>query len=269
MLGHGHKWLNNVWLCKSAIVSCNALALPFALPFIAWTVVCQCYSAVLRAASSAVGGGVVLASVGMLPCMLVYSIGLAGALYCYKSMLVDGNMDVRKRFGAGIRKNGLKYLPFAFIIWLSLSLAVITPTLYSYIGAGLLYGAGIAASVIQAAVLVPAMCLAAVECAYYDETLRAALGNAFRLYFMRTFRTIGVTVLCALPIAACALTPFIAQLVLWTTYSVLGTAFGIIFWLWYGKRFFDGVIGRSEVVEQVALGADDIVAGGAADATAK
>ena len=108
--------------------------------------------------------GVVLASVGMLPCMLVYSIGLAGALYCYKSMLVDGNMDVRKRFGAGIRKNGLKYLLFAFIIWLSLSLAVITPTLYSYIGAGLLYGAGIAASVIQAAVLVPAMCLAAVEC---------------------------------------------------------------------------------------------------------
>jgi len=59
--------------------------LPFALPFIAWTVVCQCYSAVLRAASSAVGGGVVLASVGMLPCMSYIQSGLRARCIAIKA----------------------------------------------------------------------------------------------------------------------------------------------------------------------------------------
>lgn len=269
MLKFGSKWLNNVWLSKSAILGCNALLLPFALPFIAWTVICQCYSAVLRAASGAVGGGIVLTLIGMLPCVLMYSLGLAGALYSYKSMLVDGHMDMRKRFGCGIRKNGPKYLLFSFIIWLSLSLAVITPTLYSFMGISVLYGMGIAAAVIQAAVLIPTMCLAAVECAYYDESLRYALGNAFRLYFMRTFGTIGVTVLGALPLLVCALTPFIAQLVLWVLYAVAGTSVGIVLWLWYGKRFFDRVIGSAQTEEQVVLGEDDGSAACAADATSK
>lgn len=254
----GYKWLNNVWLSKTAILCCNALLLPFVLPLIAWLVICQCYSAVLSGVSGSVGGATVLTLIGLLPCALVYAVGLAGAVYCYKEMLVDGNMDVRRQFARGIKKNALKYLLFIFILWLSSVAVTITPTLYSYMGISLLYGIGLAVSIFQLLVIAPAMCLCMMQCAFYDDKLRHCLINSFKLCFMRPLRTIGVTLVSALPFCLCPILPFVPQLVFWVLFSVVGVSIGMIFYIRYAKRYFDSVVGRIQSTDDVVvLGKDD------------
>lgn len=258
MARNGFKWLNNIWVSKSALLTVNALLLPFGAPLIAWLVICQCYSALLSGLSGAVGGAAALTLIGLLPCSLLYAVGLSGALQSVKSVLVDGNMDIRRNFSSGIRKNAPKYIPIAFVMWASSSFAVMTPSLYLAIGNGILYGVGLAVSVFQWLVVMPAMCLATVQCAFYDDKLRYCFSNAFKLYFMRPLRTLGVTALCALPFALCAIFPFVWQLVFWVLYSVAGVSIGTIFYVWYGKRYFDEIVGRvGKTDDVVALGKDD------------
>lgn len=252
-----YKWLNNVWVSKSAILCVNALIAPFALPLIAWIVICACYSALLSA-SQAVGGGIILTALGLLPCALIYAVGLAGGVYSYKCMLVDGDMSVRKTFARGIRKNAGRYILFVFIMWLSSALAAITPTLYSFMGNSLLYGVGLAVSIFQLLIAAPAMCLCMLQCAYYEDKLRYCFSNAFKLYFMRPLRSTGVTLLCALPFLLCVILPFVVQLVFWALFVVIGVSIGIIFFLRYAKGVFDGVTERIAQTEDICvLGADD------------
>lgn len=246
-------------------MACNALTLPFALPVIVWLIICQCYSALLVNLGGAVLGSVVLTMLGLLPCALVYAVGLAGAVNCYKCALVDGEMDVRRRFARGIKKNALKYMLFVFIMWLSSCIAIITPTMYSYMGVSILYGVGTAVAIFQLLVLVPAMCLAMVQCVFYEDKLRHVFANSFKLYFMRAFRMIGVTAISALPFLFCLLFPFGWQIAFWVVYAVIGVSVGITFMLWYGKRYFDAVTCNYED-DVVTLCKDDpVVIGEAAE----
>ncbi len=241
MARSGSKWLNNIWYGKSAVVGCNAMLLPFVLPLIVWIVLSQCFSALLSGITGTVGGAVVLTVLGLLPCGLIYSVGLAGAVFCTKNALVDGNMDIKHRFAQGIRKNAPRYLLFTFLMWLSMGFAVITPTLYAYMGISILYGIGLVVAVFQFAVIGPVMCLAMIQCAFYDDPLKYNFTNAFKLYFMRPFRMIGVTILSSLPFVFCLLFPFGWQMAFWVIYSVVGVSVGIVFALWYCKRYFDKV----------------------------
>ncbi len=242
----GYKWLNNIWLGKGAIVGCNAMLLLFSVPLIVWLIICQCYSALLINMGGAVGGSIVLTLLGMLPCSLIFAVGLSGALYCDKCILVDGYMDIRRRFVEGIKKNALKYLLFTFIMWLSVAIAIITPSMYSLMGISIMYGVGTAIAVIQLLVLAPAMCIAMLQCVYYDDKLRCILGNAFKLYCMRAFRMIGVTIVSALPFVFPVIFPFGWQIAFWVIYAVVGVSVGMIFALWYAKRYFDAVVGNFE-----------------------
>ena len=250
------KWLKRVWLHKAALVGCNAMLLPFLLPTVAWIVICLCYSTLLSAATGAVGGAFVLMILGLLPCCLIHAVGLAGAVYCYKSLYWDGNGDIRKTFAAGIRKNALTYMLCLFIMWLSFALAVVTPTLYTYTGNAILAGAGGAVAVIQSLLIVPAMCIVVVQCAFYADKLRNRFVNAFKLYFMRPLRTIGLTVACALPFAVCMLLPFVPQLVFWVLYAVIGVTLAITLYLVRAKIRFDAIV--SAAGEQAELPYDEV-----------
>lgn len=255
----GYKWLNNIWLGKGAVIGCNAMLLPFSLPVIVWLVISQCYSSLLVRTGGAVGGSVILTFLGLLPCALILAVGLSGALYCNKCTLVDGEMDIRHRFAVGIKKNAPKYMLFTFIMWLSTALAVITPTLYSYMGVSILYGVGTAIAIIQLLLVAPTMCIAMAQCVYYDDKLRYVFPNAFKLYFMRPIRMTGVAIVSALPFVFCMLFPFGWQVAFWVIYVVVGVSVGMIFYLWYAKRYFDAVVGNFED-DVVALSKEDTVA---------
>lgn len=240
------KWFKSIEDSWSSILYGNALLLPFALPIIAWIVICQCYSALLSAASQAVGGGIVLMCLGLLPCAEIYAVGLAGAVWLNKCILYDGNMGVFKRFGEGIKKNALKYMLFVFIMWMSSAIAIITPALYSLIGIGILFGIGSVIAIGQAFVIIPTMCLAMIQCVFFEDGAKIHLANAFKLYFIRPLKTIGVTLLVMLPFVICMVLPFIWQLAFWVVYVVVGVSFGLIFRLIRGKTYFDWVIAKSD-----------------------
>lgn len=249
------KWLKRVWLHKAALIGCNAMLLPFLLPTAAWIVICLCYSALLSAATGVVGGAFVLLILGLLPCGLIYAVGFSGATYCHKSLYWDGNGDIRKTFAAGIKKNALTYLLCFFIMWASLAVAFVTPTLYTYMGNAILAGAGGAVAVIQSLIIVPAMCIVLAQCAFYTDRLRSRFYNAFKLYFLRPLRTLGLTVACMLPFAICTFLPFVPQLVFWVLYAVVGVTVAITLYLVRVKARFDAIV--SAAGEQAELPYDE------------
>ena len=244
------KWFKNIEQNWASILYGNALLLPFTLPIIAWLVICQCYSALLGAASQAVGGGMVLMCLGLLPCAEIYAVGLAGAVWLNKCILYDGNMGILKRFAEGIRTNALKYMLFVFLMWLSSSLAMITPALYSLIGNAILFGVGSVVAIGQTLLIIPPMCLAMIQCVFFEDKLRLHLSNAYKLYFIRPFKTIGATLLSMLPFTLCMFLPFIWQLAFWVVYVVVGVSFGLLFRLIRGKMYFDWVLARSDKAQQ-------------------
>ncbi len=239
------KWIKRVWVNKGALIGCNAMLFPFAMPLIAWIVICQCYSALLSGISTAVGGAIVLMFLGLLPCSLIYAVGLAGAVCCYKKLFWEGDGAIRRSFAIGIKKNAPTYLLCIFIMWISVSLAVLTPTFYSYVGIALLAGAGSAVAVIQSLAIIPVMCIVIVQCAFFEDKLKYRFANAFKLYFMRPLRTVLFTVLSVLPFAVCMLLPFIAQLVFWVLFITVGVTFGITVCLVNIKNYFDFVMKRA------------------------
>ena len=248
---YADTWFRNIEVNWSSIIGGNALLAPFSLPLIAWIVICQCYSALLQGASQTLGGGVVLMCLGMLPCAEIYAVGLSGAVWLNKCVLYDGNMGISRRFREGIKRNALKYMLFVFLMWLSSSLAIVTPALYSLIGIGILFGIGCVVAIGQALVIIPAMCLAMVQCVFFEDKLRCHLSNAFRLYFIRPLKTVGVTLVAVLPFAVCMFLPFIWQLAFWVIYMVVGVSCGVLFRLIRGKMYFDFVISHAKAKDSI------------------
>lgn len=240
------KWFRIVEQNWSSVLGGNALLLPFALPLIVWLVICQCYSALLKDAMDAIGGALILTCVGLLPCVLIYFVGIAGTVNVNKSILFDGSANVAKSFRQGIKKNALRYLLFGFVMWLSFSVAVITPSLYSLMGKGLLHGMGSVVAIVQAFAVIPITCLAITQSAFYNDNLHDCFANAVKLYFIRPLKTIGLTIVAMIPFCICVFLPFVWQLVFWVVYMVVGVSFGLIFLLVCHKAYFDWVIAQSQ-----------------------
>lgn len=239
------RWFKIIEQNWSTVLYGNALLVPFTLPLIAWIVICQCYSALLNDAMNAVGGGFVLICLGLLPCVEIYAVGLSGISLVNKNFLFDGTSATIKGFGQGIKKNALRYMLFAFIMWLSFSIAVITPSLYSIIGISILYGVGSFVAIVQSLAVIPICCLAMTQCVFFDDPLSSCFSNAIKLYFIRPLRTIGITIIVMIPFCLCMIFPFIWQLVFWVLYMVVGISFSLIFILIKHKSYFDWVIAKT------------------------
>ncbi len=241
----GKGFLKTVESYWTTLICANALFLPFALPAAAWLVICLCFSAILMGASQYLGGALILTMLGLLPCMLIGSVGAAGLVYSHKQLFWDERGGAAKTFGEGIKQNWARYLLFGFLIWLSLFIAVTAPALYISTNMHwLAAGAFVGVSVLQSLIFIPCFMLMAAETAFYTDSLKNVFANAFKLYFLRPFRLTFFAVISVAPVALIIFLPFVWQLAGWVIYLAALVTFSVTFWLSRAANLFDFVTRR-------------------------
>ena len=224
----------------STVLAINSVFALFALPSVAWCVICQCFSSLLLGQSQSVSAALVLWCIGNLPCVIVLFIGLALTSKACSNLYFDENANVKDSFSQG-KKNILKYCLCALILWLSLSVLVLCFTWAPKIE-------------MPQIVLVLCFCVTFLQFVFvlgwtftcltqnlfYKDKLLDVAKNSLKIIFIKPM-TVLWTILSILPFVSAALLPFIWQLVAWLVVLITLPTFFITLVIVQHKKIFDRI----------------------------
>ena len=232
-------------LCQehiSTMLMINAILTTFFLPWAAWTVICQCFSALLIGAEQWVGVALTIWSIGNLPCFLLIAIGLPGAMKCCANVYFEDDGRVKEGFRQG-RSNMCKYCVYALALWLSLFLAVNAWVWCPLTDMpGLLAGMCVGFALLQFVFVSTTVSVCAVQNLYFTDKFSDTVSNAVKIVLAKPGRTIGCAFLTVLPFALITLLPFVPQMVGWTVVLVVGLSAILLIPVVKHKRTFDEMI---------------------------
>ncbi len=220
----------------------NAILTTFFLPWAAWTVICQCYCALLIGAEQPAGVALTIWSIGNLPCFLLIAVGLSGAMKCCANLYFEDDGRVKEGFRQG-RSNMRKYCVYAVVLWLSLSLAVngwVWCPLTDM--PGLFAGLCVGFALLQFVFVSTTVSVCAGQNLYFTDKFSDTVSNAVKIVLARPGKTIGCAFLTALPFALIMLLPFVPQLIGWTAVLAFGLSAILLIPVVKHKMTFDEMI---------------------------
>ena len=223
----------------STVLAINSLFAVFCLPWAAWTVICQCFSALLIGDNKPVQGAFTLWCAGNLPCFVLLAVGLALVTRCCVDLYYSDSGNIRASVSKG-KSNIGKYVILAVLLWLSSSLAVLTVVWAPKINLpSVAVVAIIAATLLQFVVVLGWTFLCAVQNLFYTDKTSDVAANGIKILFTKPLTVVGCALLALLPFAVAVLLPFVGQLICWTAVLVLLPVVLVLVVVVNYKKIFD------------------------------
>lgn len=248
-----------------AMVKINLLVLLFALPAIAWVVIMNMVKQVdctIIPYSGNIGMGFSVVSyaaaagesrvfmfnmimyAGLIPCIMVGSIGLSGAFYVMRRLVWGEGISVFGHFFRGIKANFLPFLWSSLITSVSLFLVMSNFSIYNQMTEWHVAWRviGIAMSIIQFVLVLCMMIFLTTQAVTYKLKTWALVKNSFLFAIALIPQNIIIIILSALPIIIMLLLPQMISMFGLMIFAIIGFSYIILLWTVYAHWAFDKFI---------------------------